>query len=419
MSCLQNSLNSGSMNEMGTERAIVAGVEATVGAARVSVDGARLTWRLGGHALPAPAAGTGIAAHITDLVVGAVPPNAPAAQRERAIPVDQTQTSVIVDERWVVKIVGFWGSADRAAEILQRLNARGSTAIAELGGVLEWEHPEFGRSTLAIVTEYVPDSSDGWTWAVDDLTAHLRGAAPGQRNAAPPSWPTELGRLTAELHLALAADAAPGSAQDPRGVAREEAQRLLERALCDAHATDAADRRLVARQGALAAAIRSIPDHSAAPLVLPHGDYHVGQILRAPAGRYVVIDFDGDPQWGPQRRLQLDGAARDIAHLLCSIDMVASVAQRRLGRVDPRAWEWATRAQQEFLGAYRVAVPAGFLDERALDGLIAEQMLAEVTYARAFLPAWRYASDGAITHRYPPDTELPEEPWNPLDLPTI
>ncbi|MGK0722371.1 hypothetical protein [Leucobacter sp. W1478] len=402
------------------------GSEPAVGGARVSVEGDQLVWSLDGERIASPQAGTGVAADIVDLVLtGAADPRATEdarAPRERAIPVDQTHTSVIVDERWVVKIVRRWGNADRAAAILRRLNCQAATATAALGGTLEWEHPDFGRSTLAIISEYVPDAVDGWTWAPEEVAAYLRAHADGDRCAEPPPWPRELGELTAQMHLLLVVDAEPRSATNHRRRAHAQARTLFKRVFAEREESNSADQRLYARQQALADSIEGMraENHPAltVPLVMPHGDYHVGQILKAADGRYVILDFDGDPQWNREQQVQPDGAARDIAHMLVSIDLVASVAQRRLGRVEPLAWEWADLAKQQFLSSYLGGVPTGFLDAALLDGLQAEQLLAEVSYARAYLPPWRYASDGAITHRYQRITDEPEEPWSPPALPT-
>ncbi len=419
--------------------------------ARAEDRGDELHWWQHGEPIDAPAAGTGIAATLVDLALGAAVAADPAAQgaRERAIPVDQTNVSVIVDERWVVKIVREWGGADRAADILTRLDRAGVGVTAALGGTVEWRHPEHGATTVALVTEYVPGSEDGWEWAVADVVDHLAGAraaaGTGSAAAPEPQWPAVLGRLTARMHEALVVGghgAEAAELADARVDRRARALALLERVFAEAapadsaDARDPADVRLASRRKALAAAIGSIPEvggeakagvggatATAAVRVLPHGDYHVGQVLRTREGRYVVLDFDGDPQWSAERRFSVDGPELDIAHMLTSIDLVAAVVQRRMGGADPLAWEWADTARRQFLAAYDAAVPEGFVDRRALDGLIAEQLLAEIAYARTYLPRWRYAPDGVITHRYPAtsgplphDSDHPnpqEEPWNP------
>lgn len=411
---------------------VLRGAEPVVAAARLRRDGARLRWERDGAELD-PGAGSGLAAAILDLLLGAAAepalrPGSSAAPsdlgepsrvgRERAIPVDQTHTSVIVDERWVVKIVGEQGGADRSAAILDRLRATGSTAMPEFLGALEWADPEGERTVLALASEYVPDSSDGWTWALGDAVEYLAG------RAGRPQWPAQLGALTARMHEALRVE--PPTGPDPRDQDRARARGVLERtfALLDGPGhralPDASGvaRRVSARREALAAAIETIPDRSHAPLVTPHGDYHVGQILRTATGRYLVIDFDGDPQWGPEQRTRPDGAARDVAHMLASIDLVTAAALRRLeGSHDP-AWEWALAAQQQFIDAYRAAATPGLLDESALPGLVAEQLLLELSYAERYLPEWAYAPDGVITRRYASGADETEPAWNPPALPT-
>lgn len=408
--------------------ALLHGAEPELAGARLSVVGEpgheRLSWSRDGAEI-LPAAGTGIAASIADLVMGADPGRPANGGRERGIPVDQTHTSVIVDERLVVKIVVAPGAADRSAAILERLREAGSTAAPRFLGAAEWERPEAGPgpTVIALVSEYVPDSDDGWTWAVDDTVAHLRDGA------AAPEWPRRLGALAAGMHAALREDP---ETPDPRGDDRSRATTALERTfgLLAAAEDPAAPRprglvrRMRARRAALAAAIDTIPGESAAPLVTPHGDFHVGQILRTGGGRYLVLDFDGDPQWGAEQRFRADGAARDVAHMLVSIDLVAAVVQRRLGGPDERAWAWALEARRRFLEAYRAAAEPGLLDEAALPGLMAEQLLIELSYAERFLAEWRYAPDGVITRRYPGNAgnvpehtaENPDEtepPWNP------
>lgn len=127
-----------------------------------------------------------------------------------------------------------------------------------------------------------------------------------------------------------------------------------------------------------------------------------------------MIDFDGDPQLAVDEREAPDAAARDIAHMLVSFDLVAAVVQKRMQRADARAFAWSDRARRDFLDAYRAHVPNGeLLDEALLPGFEAEQLVAELRYADRFLPAWIYAPDAAITHRHPSTNEHPEEPWTP------
>lgn len=383
------------MNSLDGARPVVGGLALSVdGGGRVLVDGRR------------PEAGDGVARAIARLVVDDLAADA----RERGIAVDQTNTSVIVDDRLVVKLVSRWAAADRAGHLLERLAAAGSDDVARLHGRVEWRHPQFGSATLAIVTEYLPGAEDGWTWAVDDVVAALEGAPD-------PAWPTLLGSRVAHIHDVLGAEALP-SGPDAAAARRARADDALTRAVDAARGPTAA--RLRNRRPALERDIRSLGG-TAPGLEFPiHGDLHVGQVLASPdpgapeGRRYTIIDFDGDPQLDAADRERADAAARDVAHLLVSLDLVAAVAQKRLRRADPLAFAWADRARAELLAAYRADLTrAQLFDAALLPGFEAEQLAAELHYADRFLPAWRYAPDAAITHRYPSSNDHPEDPWTP------
>ncbi|MET4159297.1 hypothetical protein [Agromyces sp. PvR057] len=381
------------------------------GDGRVLVDGRR------------PEAGDGVARAIAALAVDGLAADAP----ERGIAVDQTNTSVIVDDRFVVKVVGRWAAADRAGHLLERLAAAGSDDVARLHGRVGWRHPELGESTLAIVTEYLPGAEDGWTWAVDDVvavvegdgTGSVRGTGSGVGSAArsDPTWPAALGTKVARIHDVLGADAVPSGA-DAASARRDRAADALARAV--AAGDGPTGTRLGNRREALARDIRSLEGTSPGLEFPIHGDLHLGQVLASPdAGapdgrRYTVIDFDGDPQLDATDRERADAAARDVAHLLVSLDLVAAVAQKRLRRPDARAWSWADRARADLLAAYRAELArAELFDPALLPGFEAEQLAAELHYADRFLPPWRYAPDAAITHRYASTNETPEDPWTP------
>lgn len=354
-----------------------------------------------------PAAGDGVARALAGLVVDDLAGDA----GEQAIAVDQTNTSFVVDRRLVVKLVGRWGAADRAGRLLERLAEARSDDVARLHGRVEWRHPRLGTSTLAVVTEYLPGAEDGWIWAVDDVVAVLDGEVD-------PDWPALLGTRVAPIHDTLGADARPAGT-DAAGRRLARAAGALRRAITAADGPSGA--RLRNRRDSLERDIRSLGETRPGLEFPIHGDLHVGQVLAspAPAGdagtrRYTIIDFDGDPALAAAERERPDAAARDIAHLLVSLDLVAAVAQRRAGRVDTRAFDWADRARADLLAAYRAALGRPELfDPALLPGYEAEQLVAELHYADRFLPVWRYAPDAAITYRHQSSNDHPEEPWTP------
>ncbi|MEO6822380.1 MAG: hypothetical protein ABI468_08060 [Candidatus Nanopelagicales bacterium] len=350
---------------------------------------------------------TTLAADVGTPDVVTVAPGPPGDLTELGIDVDQTHQSVIVSGRYVVKLVSTWGAADRAARQLQALAAAGSPDIPAFRGHLDWEHPELGRSTVALMSDYVMDAEDGWTWAVNDVLAHLC------EGAAEPTWPGQVGALTARLHTALAAAAVAAS---PKGGAALRA-RAFTALQCALEVTSGTAKPLLShRISSLTAAIDSIPDDLRCPVFAGHGDLHVGQILRA-AGRYWVVDLDGDPQLSTHQRDVPEPAARDLAHLLVSVDQVAAVVQRRAGGADPACVEWADHARAELLAAYTAELDAhgrlDLLDDRALAGLQSEQVVRELIYAAQFLPPWTYAGEGTLVARYPAAAGVEEEPWTP------
>ncbi|GAA1956268.1 hypothetical protein [Agromyces allii] len=400
------------MNSFEGPRPVVDGHVLSVdGDGRVLVDGRR------------PQAGDGVARAIAALVLDGLATDGLAVDApERGIAVDQTNTSVIVDDRFVVKIVGRWAAADRAGHLLERLAEAGSDDVARLHGRVGWRHPELGESTLAIVTEYLPGAEDGWTWAVDDVVAAVEAEAGsaadgGPAGSADPTWPATLGTKVARIHDVLGAESTPSGA-DAASARRDRAADALARAVAAGDGPTGV--RLRNRREALARDIRSLEATSPGIEFPIHGDLHLGQVLVSPDAdapdgrRYTVIDFDGDPQLDAADRERADAAARDVAHLLVSLDLVAAVAQKRLRRADDRAWSWADRARADLLAAYRAELTrTDLFDPALLPGFEAEQLAAELHYADRFLPPWRYAPDAAITHRYASTNETPESPWTP------
>ncbi len=367
----------------------------------------------------APAvAGDGVGAELVLRALGERPRGFHGV--ERALGVDMTNWAVVVDDTWLVKVPLVWGGSERTVRQLERLAADGSRSAAlspRLVGLVPWGPSGRGAASAAIVTELVPDATDGWTWAVDDVLAWLRSEGPE------PRWPAELGALVAELHSALSAEArsevAVSTSTDPR-------ERILDTLATALDLVDGDTRvRLASRMPRLRALVEGAPSEPGGVRFPVHGDLHVGQFLRTAGNdgrpRYLVVDFDGDPQH-PER--ELDVAAVDVAHLLVSVDLVGSVVQRRLGSRDERVLSWAERARAALLEAYREglesrgigrAAGSPLFDERAVAAFEVEQFARELAYARRYLPRWEYAPDGALSARYAPadDDETEESPWTP------
>ena len=325
------------------------------------------------------------------------------APLERAVDVDQTNESVVVGEKVVVKwTVRPATGPEPAPDRLAALVAAGFTGMPRPWGLLRWRAPDGEAAApvlVATVVAYLADARDGWDWAVEDVRAVARGDLSLADAVAP--W-SQIGDLVARMHLALpqrepASDAVAGRWRAGALAELDEAltvvdgpegERLLEHA--------ATLRMIVDRLGnASGTAVQDI-----------HGDLHVGQMLRWRAAgdqapSYAVTDFDGNPVLSPDDRAAPSPAAVDVAGLLQSLDHVGRVVSHRTEHLPPALVEdWIAASQGGALDAYRGALAAAgrshLLDESLLPALRVRQVVREYLYAARHLPHWRYVPHSAL-----------------------
>lgn len=258
---------------------------------------------------------------------------------ERRIEVDQTNDSWVVGEQVVVKWeTGALVGPHPAPERLRRLVAAHFAHTPTLRGMVEWQTPEGWWVPVVTAVDLVPEATDGWTWCLRACRVAL-GLEPGEDVpfAAP------LGELTVTMHLALA-DSVTGPVAD-------------------------------------------------------HGDYHVGQVLRAPDGTLYVIDFDGNPTLSPTERVAHRPAAYDVAGMLQSLENVGHVVRHHApDTAEADVVAWTEQVQAAFLAAYRDRAGA-LLDESLLAGYQLDQVYRELAYAETHLPRWRYVAEAALRRR--------------------
>jgi maltokinase len=234
-----------------------------------------------------------------------------------------------------------------------------------------------GACALAIAQELVVGGRDGWRWLLDRLAAGDAALGPLAR----------LGRRTAELHRALAADAhEPAFAPERIGAADVAAW------------TEAVQRQLDAAAAALGG---RLPDGVPARVdaaglgglvgvtkLRHHGDFHLGQTLVVGDGDdWAIIDFEGEPLRPLAERRRKHTPLRDVAGLLRSLAYAAATAGARPG--------WEAAARGAFVSAYQEAAgDAPFLPvgsaalARALAVLEVEKAAYEVVYEANNRPDW-------------------------------
>jgi maltokinase len=330
---------------------------------------------------------------------------------ERAIGVDQTNESVIVGTRAVVKWIAEPAPRDPSVPDLQaHLAALGFTGVPAPIGSLEWADASGRVATLAFVATWLPDAADGWDWCVEDVLAHVLhvpdgcdGACDGLLLAG------RLGRAAAELAMALGTPSEV-IAGPVMTVGRERIgpwRASAEAALDDALATLEGEAReaLLPRADALRVRIATLAGIDSTPVTWIHGDLHVGQVLRSPAG-LSIIDLDDDVSLPLTERGHQLSPVRDVAQLSSSLDHVGRIVDRRTsGEAALAVDAWVDQARTAFLSAYVAALAAAgrreLFDERLLVAFEAERVCRELLYAARTLPRWMYAPLGTLRRMIP------------------
>jgi maltose alpha-D-glucosyltransferase / alpha-amylase len=345
---------------------------------------------------------------LSDLVPGDSPAATIAAATERDLGADQSNTSVVLGERLLLKafrrlLPGLNPDLEMTAFLSEEA---GFSAVPPLGGYAELVSASHGTATVAMAQAFVSDATDAYESVAETLTAWM--LAPG---AVSLEFATEiaadLGTLTAGLHAALGDDHGQPD-MTPRDATRAEVRAWADRAQATlARALDVttgdAGRELRALSPRIAEALTVL---EALPTALrvsrTHGDYHLGQVLLAPDG-YRIVDFEGEPFASAEERREHRDPLRDVASMLRSLDHVGRSAGRRAiarngGPLESPGLDlpgWLRRARERFLDAYRVGLrQAGRpidIDPALLRAYEIEKETYEFAYAATYLPSWLWA----------------------------
>jgi maltokinase len=301
-------------------------------------------------------------------------PAAPASTAERPLVVDQSNTSFVLDGGVLVKCYRLlWPGVHPEVELVTFLSDRFAGVPRALGSIHYVD--DSGEYAIALLQELVPEAEDGWAWCqrlVADAAAGVVIDA---------GWAAEAGTLTAALHDALADLGAEPSSSDELARRKAKAEEEVE----------AVARLLPAGRAAeLRAGLAGFACAEGAVVSRVHGDYHVGQLLRSPAG-YRVIDFEGEPTRPLEERRTPDFPLRDVASMLRSIDHVPLWALRGQPELQERGTAWSEASRAAFLDGYGKP-----LDRSLLRALELEKAAYEFGYAEAFLPEWRPVAEAGL-----------------------
>jgi maltokinase len=252
------------------------------------------------------------------------------------------------------------------------LNAADISDVAGLFGWVEGNWVSGGRqldADLAMVIEQLTGAVDGWELALDSLKA--KDASPEVRVSSGFAPEAEaLGNALSDIHHALRA-AFPTKKVLGARTAMIMMDRLRE-------AADIAPSLKQYIPGLLRCFDRLSVETLDTQRV--HGDFHLGQTLRTPAG-WKIIDFEGEPAKTMAERRAPDSVWRDIAGMLRSFDYAAANVP------GPHSAAWAAECRAAFLRGYAGgeldAADAGILRAYEVD-----KAIYEVVYETRNRPDW-------------------------------
>jgi maltose alpha-D-glucosyltransferase/alpha-amylase len=273
---------------------------------------------------------------------------------------------------------------------------------------------------MGVVQEALPVEGDGWEYALEkveqfyDRVEDLPLPEDPEDEAELPGWLEDtasemiglvrtLGVRTGELHLAL------GEAEGelgPREGSPDDIDALVDRVKREAEKTREMLQAYDGDPGDLPSdddwerafqhldALRQ--SEATRQKIRIHGDYHLGQVLRAD-GEFYILDFEGEPARTVDERRQHDYALRDVAGMLRSFGYAAYAP---LADGDGSREPWAARlvrqCERTFLDAYlRTAEEADFLLPKGarrpfLWAYLLDKALYEVRYELNHRPSWTW-----------------------------
>jgi len=316
----------------------------------------------------------------------------------RPLVVEQTNSSVVYDERLILKLFRQLHREPNAdVEITHALNERGFPHVVPQHAELKLDDVD-----LAVVREYLRGSTDAWQLAHTSLRGLLGwpGEVPERAGGDFAPEAVALGEMTARLHLALADiyGTRPAEVQAWLEGFRAQLARLREiRVERDGEEITAADLVDTATIEQTFDDLCEVQDAGVVTRI--HGDLHLGQLLLGDAG-WFLLDFEGEPARPVAERVAPASPLRDVAGLVRSLQYAARTSLRERGRdIDPEliatSEAWETRAADAVWHGYQ-SVP-GIEDLLPPDRADRESLLAafqldkavyEIIYELAHRPDW-------------------------------
>jgi maltokinase len=305
---------------------------------------------------------------------------------------EQSNTSLVFANKLILKLFRLLEPGENPElEVTRALAGAGFTACAAPLGWVEGL-----GSTLGILQRFYAGSVDGWTVATQRVGGHYAAKDGDPGNFAEDA--AALGRVTAELHAAMAA-ALPKVAEGQPDQGRLSARLLGQLGQVVALVPELAGQREAIEELYTKAEAAGGGSH----LQRIHGDYHLGQVLRH-NNDWIVIDFEGEPARPLQERRRLASPLQDVAGMLRSFDYAAFaplvLGGEELDRFERPAAAWIEANRRAFLDGYLAAAGEGGQalggDHELLRAFELDKAVYEVLYEARHRPPWLQIPLGGI-----------------------
>ena len=354
-------------------------------------------------------------------------PTAPPDTEIRRLSAEQSNTSLILGEIAVVKIIRRVQVGQHPqTEMTRYLTKHGYSNSPALFGEMVRVDGDGTPQTLIIAERFVRNQGDAWQWTLDRVRLAIHaGAFAGTEDevgreaiATYQSFAAVMGKRLGELHAVLAKPTDDPAFMPERVDADETkawakaASLEVDRALQTLQkftawkddAEQAAAKELITLRDPLGDKIRELAEAGVGTVrTRLHGDFHLGQILVS-GDDAILIDFEGEPSKSLAERRAKGSPLRDVAGLLRSFDYAAATIAREpapagpptADRRDELLAHFVTTASASFLEGYRKAaavaehkwVPNVRSAKALIELFLIEKAAYEIGYEAGNRPAW-------------------------------
>lgn len=311
-----------------------------------------------------------------------------AVSNVRVVGTEQSNTSVIFELAGKPLIAKFFRVLQAGRHPEQEIGLAlagltGSSAVTQVPALQLAVDSVQESITLFVVHDFVPDATDGWTFA-------LAAAAAGEDFS---EQARAIGETVAQVHRGLAESLGAHHQDEAAAVSFLEA---LTRRVRDGW--DLAGAAVGPYEEQLQNVLARLNQIKSLPaLQRIHGDLHLGQLLHqsrraqgsSGAGQWHVLDFEGEPLRPLAERSCADVPLRDVVGMLRSFEYAGAQAVASGAVPHSAAAIWARGASAAFMAGYESGTGARIGTDSALFmALWLDKALYEVVYELQNRPGW-------------------------------